>query len=293
MPGQPRRCMGIGEQGVHPSTVRVSSSAEKFGSRCGPAGHVSRWTAASSGHRRGHDARSIRTSAGRIQRSLVGQVVAVGSIAVDQNTRGPAMSFCVMSKTHLTHDPSGHTRHVHQSFTMTGCSVSATHNLTDSGSASCSPPDRPSLSGCPAAKSLMVAGWSPTAAGGPVRRRSRRPVLVATLIKPDWLRQARDHARIVVVYGLIPAAGAQLCYYNAVAHLGRRGLVSEYTCRCWSSRVYGPRPGDARVDSPWPEWRWRSSASRWSSTSRAAPASMPSGLPGDWACRDLRGSAIS
>ena len=83
----------------------------------------------------------------------------------------------------------------------------------------------------PLAKSLMVAGWSPTAAvaarlaGGAVVL-----VLVATLIKPDWLRQARDHARTVVVYGLIPVAGAQLCYYNAVAHLSVGvALLLEYT----------------------------------------------------------------
>ncbi|MEI6252201.1 MAG: EamA family transporter [Mycobacteriaceae bacterium] len=83
----------------------------------------------------------------------------------------------------------------------------------------------------PLAKSLMVAGWSPTAAvaarlaGGAVVL-----AVVATLVKPDWVREAREHARTVVLYGLIPVAGAQLCYYNAVAHLSVGvALLLEYT----------------------------------------------------------------
>lgn len=83
----------------------------------------------------------------------------------------------------------------------------------------------------PLAKSLMVAGWSPTAAvaarlaGGAVTL-----AIVATIVKPDWVRQARDHAKTVVIYGLIPVAGAQLCYYNAVSHLSVGvALLLEYT----------------------------------------------------------------
>lgn len=83
----------------------------------------------------------------------------------------------------------------------------------------------------PFAKSLMVAGWSPTAA---VTARLAGGALVmaifATIVKPDWLRQAHEHARTVVAYGLIPIAGAQLCYYNAVAHLSVGvALLLEYT----------------------------------------------------------------
>ncbi len=83
----------------------------------------------------------------------------------------------------------------------------------------------------PFAKSLMVAGWSPTAA---VTARLAGGALVmaifATIVKPDWLRQAREHARTVVAYGLIPIAGAQLCYYNAVSHLSVGvALLLEYT----------------------------------------------------------------
>ena len=83
----------------------------------------------------------------------------------------------------------------------------------------------------PLAKSLMTVGWSPTAA---VIARLTLGALVlavaATIIKPDWLREARVHARTVVAYGLVPVAGAQLCFYNAVAHLPVAiALLLEYT----------------------------------------------------------------
>ncbi|MGY4712469.1 EamA family transporter [Mycolicibacterium sp. CBM1] len=83
----------------------------------------------------------------------------------------------------------------------------------------------------PFAKSLMGAGWSPTAA---VTARLAGGALVmaifATVVKPDWLREARAHARTVVAYGLVPIAGAQLCYYNAVSHLSVGvALLLEYT----------------------------------------------------------------
>ncbi len=86
------------------------------------------------------------------------------------------------------------------------------------------------LSG-PLAKSLMAAGWSPTAAvaarlaGGALAL-----AIVATIVKPDWVRQARAHAKTVLIYGLIPVAGAQLCFYNAVSHLSVGvALLLEYT----------------------------------------------------------------
>ena len=72
----------------------------------------------------------------------------------------------------------------------------------------------------PFAKSLMDAGWSPTAA---VIARLACGALAlaafATLVRPQWAREALQHPRTVALYGLIPIAGAQLCYYNAVAHL--------------------------------------------------------------------------
>jgi drug/metabolite transporter (DMT)-like permease len=83
----------------------------------------------------------------------------------------------------------------------------------------------------PFAKSLMEAGWSPTAA---VTARLALGAVVmaifATVVQPGWFREALDHAKTVVLYGLIPIAGAQLCYYNAVSHLSVGvALLLEYT----------------------------------------------------------------
>jgi drug/metabolite transporter (DMT)-like permease len=83
----------------------------------------------------------------------------------------------------------------------------------------------------PFAKSLMEAGWSPTAAvtarlaGGALLM-----AIFATIVKPDWFREAIQHRKTVIAYGLIPIAGAQLCYFNAVAHLSIGvALLLEYT----------------------------------------------------------------
>ncbi|KRE25356.1 hypothetical protein ASG82_17400 [Mycobacterium sp. Soil538] len=87
--------------------------------------------------------------------------------------------------------------------------------------------------GCsgPFAKALMTAGWSPTAAvtarlaGGALAM-----AVFATVARPGWVREARRHLRTVIAYGLIPIAGAQLFYYNAVAHLSVGvALLLEYT----------------------------------------------------------------
>ena len=77
----------------------------------------------------------------------------------------------------------------------------------------------------------MEAGWSPTAA---VTARLAGGALVmavfATIVRPGWVREALQHAKTVVAYGVIPIAGAQLCYYNAVAHLSVGvALLLEYT----------------------------------------------------------------
>jgi drug/metabolite transporter (DMT)-like permease len=86
------------------------------------------------------------------------------------------------------------------------------------------------LSG-PFAKALMEAGWTPTAAvtarmaGGALAM-----AVFATIVKPHWFREALAHRGTVIAYGLIPIAGAQLCYYNAVAHLSVGvALLLEYT----------------------------------------------------------------
>jgi drug/metabolite transporter (DMT)-like permease len=86
------------------------------------------------------------------------------------------------------------------------------------------------LSG-PLAKALMDAGWSPTAA---VTARMAGGALVmaifATIVKRGWVSEAWSHRRTVLAYGIVPVAGAQLCYYNAVGHLSVGvALLLEYT----------------------------------------------------------------
>ncbi len=83
----------------------------------------------------------------------------------------------------------------------------------------------------PFAKALMEAGWTPTAAvtarmaGGALAM-----AIVATVIRPGWFREAVRHAKTVVAYGIVPVAGAQLFYYNAVEHLSVGvALLLEYT----------------------------------------------------------------
>jgi drug/metabolite transporter (DMT)-like permease len=72
----------------------------------------------------------------------------------------------------------------------------------------------------PFAKALMEAGWTPIAAatarmvGGALVM-----ALFATIVHRGWLREALGHGKTIVFYGLIPIAGAQLCFYNAVANL--------------------------------------------------------------------------
>jgi drug/metabolite transporter (DMT)-like permease len=83
----------------------------------------------------------------------------------------------------------------------------------------------------PFAKALMEAGWSPTAA---VTARLAGGALVmaifATIVRPNWIRESLRHIRTVMAYGAIPIAGAQLFYYNAVAHLSVGvALLLEYT----------------------------------------------------------------
>ncbi|MCV7431732.1 EamA family transporter [Mycolicibacterium bacteremicum] len=83
----------------------------------------------------------------------------------------------------------------------------------------------------PLAKALMEAGWTPTAA---VTARLAGGALAmaafATYARPGWVKEAMAHRGTVIAYGLIPIAGAQLCYYNAVSHLSVGvALLLEYT----------------------------------------------------------------
>ncbi len=83
----------------------------------------------------------------------------------------------------------------------------------------------------PLAKALMDAGWSPT---GAVTARmivgALAMAIFATIVRPGWVREAVTHYKMVIAYGIFPIAGAQLCYYNAVAHLSVGvALLLEYT----------------------------------------------------------------
>src|SRR4051794_23081033 len=80
------------------------------------------------------------------------------------------------------------------------------------------------------ASSLIDTGWTPGAAV------TARVVLAAVLLTVPALLQLRAHpvsaraARTVFVYGAFAVAGAQLCYFNAVAHLSVAvALLLEYS----------------------------------------------------------------
>jgi drug/metabolite transporter (DMT)-like permease len=102
----------------------------------------------------------------------------------------------------------------------------------------------------PLGKSLMEAGWSPTAAvtarlaGGAVAM-----AIFATAMNPRWVREAVNHWKTVLAYGVVPIAGAQLCYYNAVSHLSVGvALLLEYTAPVlvvgWLWATTRRRPGN-------------------------------------------------
>lgn len=80
------------------------------------------------------------------------------------------------------------------------------------------------------ASSLIHAGWTPGAAV------TTRVVAAALLLTVPALLQLRKHqvsaraARMLLLYGLVAVAGAQLCYFNAVAHLSVAvALLLEYS----------------------------------------------------------------
>ncbi len=75
------------------------------------------------------------------------------------------------------------------------------------------------LSG-PFAKSLIATGWTPAAAVG-IRLGigALIAVVLVTIIDRTWVRSAWRHRGVVLAYGLIAVAGAQLCYFNAVSYL--------------------------------------------------------------------------
>ena len=87
------------------------------------------------------------------------------------------------------------------------------------------------LSG-PLAKALMDAGWSPTGCGHRAhgRRCAWRWPSSPPSSGPAGSAKRCTHRKTVIAYGIFPIAGAQLCYYNAVAHLSVGvALLLEYT----------------------------------------------------------------
>jgi drug/metabolite transporter (DMT)-like permease len=97
------------------------------------------------------------------------------------------------------------------------------------------------------ATSLIRTGWSPGAA---VTIRVIIAVLVLTLPAVRLLRSGpglRTSARMVVVFGVIAVAGAQLCYFNAISHLSVAvALLLEYSGILlvvgWGWARHGHRP---------------------------------------------------
>ncbi len=99
------------------------------------------------------------------------------------------------------------------------------------------------------AASLLAAGWT---TGSAVTVRVVIAALVLTVPALLALRGRRSHLRrggkVVVVYGVVAVAGAQLCYFNAVQHLPVAvALLLEY-CGVllvvgWMWARHGHRPG--------------------------------------------------
>ena len=104
------------------------------------------------------------------------------------------------------------------------------------------------LSG-PIARPLLDAGWTPGAVV------LARIALGALIVAPFGLRALRgrwhllrDNARVVLLYGVLAVAGAQFCYFSAVAHMQvGPALLIEYTAPAavvvWLWLRHGERPG--------------------------------------------------
>jgi drug/metabolite transporter (DMT)-like permease len=97
------------------------------------------------------------------------------------------------------------------------------------------------------ASSLIGAGWTPGAAV------TARVTLAGALLTVPALLQLRRHrvskraTRTVLLYGVVAVAGAQLCYFNAVAHLSVAvALLLEYSGILlvvgWGWARHGHRP---------------------------------------------------
>ena len=104
----------------------------------------------------------------------------------------------------------------------------------------------------PFAASLIAAGWSPGAA---VTARVAIAALVLAIPASLQLRSrrpTRGSVRTLVVYGVLAVAGAQLCFFNAVAHLSVAiALLLEYSGILlvvgWVWARHGQRPSRLTV----------------------------------------------
>ena len=103
----------------------------------------------------------------------------------------------------------------------------------------------------PFAASLLATGWSPLAVV--LGRLGGAAVLLAVpwavVVARGW-RPRAEHLRPVVVYGLVPLGGAQVCYFSAVDHLSVGvALLIEYTAPVlllgWTWLRGGTRPRPA------------------------------------------------
>jgi drug/metabolite transporter (DMT)-like permease len=100
------------------------------------------------------------------------------------------------------------------------------------------------------AASLLAKGWSPLAVA--LGRLAGAAVLLAVplaLVLARGWRPRAGHLRAVVVYGLVPLAGAQVCYFSAVGRLSVGvALLIEYTAPVlllgwsWARTAARPRP---------------------------------------------------
>jgi drug/metabolite transporter (DMT)-like permease len=103
----------------------------------------------------------------------------------------------------------------------------------------------------PFAASLLATGWSPLAVvlgrlGGAALLLL---VPLAVVLGRGW-RPRAGHLRPVIVYGLVPLGGAQVCYFSAVGHLSVGvALLIEYTAPVlllgWTWLRGGTRPRPA------------------------------------------------
>ncbi|MBL1075600.1 EamA family transporter [Nocardia sp. 2] len=103
------------------------------------------------------------------------------------------------------------------------------------------------------ARGLMNAGWSPAAVV------SVRVLVGAAVLLPFALVQLRGewnvlrrNASLILAYGIVPVAGTQLAYFNAVAHLQVGvALLVEYTAPIavvgWMWLRHRQRPGAATI----------------------------------------------